>query len=61
MGMDDKLEHKAEDVQGKIKEGVGKATGDRSMETEGKAQQATADVKMAGEKVADAVKDATRR
>jgi uncharacterized protein YjbJ (UPF0337 family) len=60
MGTDDKFEHKAEEVKGAVKEGVGKATGNESLEAEGRADQASADVKQAGDKVADAVKDATR-
>jgi uncharacterized protein YjbJ (UPF0337 family) len=57
----DKAKNKIEDLGGQAKEGVGKATGDRSTEHEGKADQAKAGLKDAGEKIKDAgskVKDA---
>ncbi len=52
----DKAKNKIEDVAGKAKEGLGKATGDRSTEDEGRTDQAKADFKDAGEKVKDAFK-----
>ena len=52
----DKAKNKIEDVAGKAKEGLGKASGDRSTEDEGRADQAKADLKGAGEKVKDAFK-----
>lgn len=54
--MDDKAENKAEEMGGKVKEAVGHATDDRSMEAEGKADQAKANLKQAGENVKDAFK-----
>ncbi|MEI2766393.1 MAG: CsbD family protein [Dermatophilaceae bacterium] len=54
MGLVDKAKNVAEDVEGKVKEAVGKATGDESQEAEGKADQAKSDLKQAGEKVKDA-------
>ena len=57
MGLDDKIDNAAEDAKGKMKETTGKATDDESMEAEGKGEQATADLKDAGEKVKDAFKD----
>jgi uncharacterized protein YjbJ (UPF0337 family) len=57
MGIKDKAENKVEDLKGKGKEGAGKASGDRDLETEGKADQTSAKVKDAGEKVKDAAKD----
>jgi uncharacterized protein YjbJ (UPF0337 family) len=56
MGLDDKLGNAAEDAGGKAKEALGKGTDDRDLETEGKADQASADLKQAGEKVKDAFK-----
>lgn len=56
MGMDDKLRNMAQDAEGKAKEAVGKLTDDEKTEAEGKADQATADLKQAGEKVKDAFK-----
>src|SRR5690606_15734374 len=54
MGMDDKVEYKAEELAGKAKQAVGDATDDRSMQAEGKMDEAKADMKQAGEKVKDA-------
>ena len=52
----DKAKNKIEDAGGKAKEALGKATGDRDTEAEGKRDQAKSDLKDAGEKVKDAVK-----
>ena len=52
----DKAKHAMDDATGKAKEALGRATGDKSTENEGKADQATADLKQAGEKVKDAFK-----
>ena len=52
----DKAKNKAQKLGGKAKEAVGKLTGDKSTENEGKRDQAKANVKDAGEKVKDAVK-----
>ncbi|GEL93574.1 CsbD family protein [Cellulomonas composti] len=57
MGIGDKIEHEAEDLKGKAKEGIGKATGDHGLEAEGKVDQAKAGFEKAGEKVKDAAKD----
>ena len=54
MAFDDKVDNKAEEVGGKVKEGVGKATDDERLEGEGKADQTSANLKQAGEKVKDA-------
>ena len=56
MGADDKLSNKAEELGGKVKEGTGKATGDKDLEAEGKGDQAGANLKQAGEKVKDVFK-----
>lgn len=56
MSLADKAKNKAQSMTGKAEEKVGKATGDRSMEAEGKADQVAGDVKQAGEKLKDAVK-----
>ena len=56
MSGSDKAENKIDDLGGKAKEAVGKATGDKSTENEGRADQAKADMKDAGEKVKDAFK-----
>ena len=52
----DKTKNAIDDAAGKAKEGLGRATGDRSTENEGKKDQAKADLKNAGEKVKDAFK-----
>jgi len=56
MGADDKAENTAQDLQGKAKEAAGKLTDNEQMEAEGKGDQASSDVKQAGEKVKDAFK-----
>jgi uncharacterized protein YjbJ (UPF0337 family) len=52
----DKAKNAIDDASGKVKEGLGKATGDHDTEARGKGEQATADLKNAGEKVKDAFK-----
>jgi uncharacterized protein YjbJ (UPF0337 family) len=54
MGVDDKASNVAEDMAGKAKEAAGKVTDDEQLEAEGKADQFSADIKQAGEKVKDA-------
>jgi len=56
MGNDDKIANKTDDAMGKVKEAAGGATGNESLENEGKKDQAKSDVKQAGEKVKDAFK-----
>ena len=56
MGLDDKIDNKTEDLGGKAKEAVGKATGDDGLERQGKNDQTKSDLKQAGEKVKDAFK-----
>ena len=55
MAMGDKIKHAGEQAAGKVKEGAGKVTGDKGLETEGKTDQAVADVKQAGDKAKDAL------
>jgi uncharacterized protein YjbJ (UPF0337 family) len=43
---------------GKAKDVVGRATGDKDLETEGKAEQVVGHLKQAGEKVKDAARSA---
>jgi uncharacterized protein YjbJ (UPF0337 family) len=50
----DKVKNEMDDLEGKAKEGLGRATGDRDTEAEGRADQSKADLKNAGEKVKDA-------
>jgi len=53
----DKAKNKIEDLAGKAKETVGKATGDRDAQAEGKGDQAKSSLKDAGEKVKDAFRN----
>lgn len=57
MGLGDKISNKAQEVAGKVKEGIGGATGNERLEAEGKADQAEAKAKQAGEHVKDAASD----
>jgi uncharacterized protein YjbJ (UPF0337 family) len=52
----DKAKNMVEDAAGKAKEALGRASGDRSTENEGRADQAKSDLKQAGEKAKDAFK-----
>lgn len=52
----DKAKNKMEDLGGKAKEGLGKLTGDRDTENEGKGDQTKSSLKDAGENVKDAFK-----
>jgi uncharacterized protein YjbJ (UPF0337 family) len=56
MSATDKIKNAIEDVEGKAKEALGRATGDHSTENEGRKDQAKSDVKNAGENVKDAFK-----
>ena len=53
----DKAKNKLDDLGGKVKEAVGKVTGDKSTENEGKRDQAMSNLKDAGEKVKDAFRN----
>ena len=56
MGLDDKIGNKSEGLGGKVKEGLGKASGDENLEAEGHKDQATSKLKDAGENIKDAFK-----
>ena len=56
MGIVDKAKDKAQTAKGTVKEKVGGATDDRSMQAEGKGDKVAGNLKQAGEKVKDAVK-----
>lgn len=56
MSATDKIKNKVEDLGGQAKEAVGKVTGDKSTENEGRGDQAKSSLKDAGEKVKDAFK-----
>lgn len=56
MGLDDKINNKSEETAGKIKEGAGRATDDEQLAAEGRGDQASANLKQAGEKIKDVFK-----
>jgi uncharacterized protein YjbJ (UPF0337 family) len=56
MGFDDKVGNKADQAAGKVKETVGDATDNESMENEGRRDQSEAKLKDAVEDVKDAFK-----
>jgi uncharacterized protein YjbJ (UPF0337 family) len=57
MGKDDKVENAMDKAAGTAKEKAGQVTDDARLETEGKAEKSSADLKQAGENVKDAVRD----
>lgn len=54
MGLADKAKDKAQSMTGTAEKKIGKATGDRSLEAEGRMDETSGDLKQAGEKVKDA-------
>jgi uncharacterized protein YjbJ (UPF0337 family) len=52
----DKVKNKIEDLGGRAKEAIGRATRDHEARDEGRADQAKSSLKDAGEKVKDAFK-----
>ncbi|MEY9878415.1 MULTISPECIES: CsbD family protein [Streptacidiphilus] len=56
MSIAKKVAHKAETVKGGAKKAVGRATGDRALEAEGRTDQVKGDTKQAGAKIKDAFK-----
>jgi len=56
MGLDDKIRNAGEEMSGKAKEGLGRATDDERLEAEGKGDQTSANLKQAGENVKDIFK-----
>jgi len=56
MGNEDKISNKIDELAGKGKEALGRATGNRDLEAEGRGEQTKSNLKQAGEKVKDAFK-----
>ena len=56
MGLGKKAKNKAKVIKGRTKKHAGKATGNKRLKTEGKADVVTGNLKNAGEKVKDAFK-----
>ena len=54
MTMGDRIKHGAEEAGGKVKEATGKLTGNEELEARGRAEQAKANVKQAGDDARDA-------
>lgn len=54
MSTGDKIHNAAQNVRGKVKEGVGKVTDDERLEAEGRGDQVSSNLKQAGEKLKDA-------
>lgn len=54
MATDDKFDNKAQELTGKVKEGVGRATDDPNLEAQGRNDQTKSKLKQAGEKIKDA-------
>ena len=55
MGIVDKAKDKAQAAKGDVKEKVGQATDDRSLQAEGKGDKVAGNLKQAGEKVKHAL------
>ena len=56
MSSEDKISNKIDELAGKGKEAVGRATDDPDLVAEGKEDQARSNLKQAGEKIKDAFK-----
>jgi uncharacterized protein YjbJ (UPF0337 family) len=54
MSITKKIAHKAEAVKGGAKRALGRLTGNRRLEAEGRSDQAKGDLKQAGAKIKDA-------
>lgn len=61
MSANDKVEAKTDQAKGHVKETVGSAVGNESLEAEGRGDQAKGDVREAGEKIKDAVTNVFKR
>jgi uncharacterized protein YjbJ (UPF0337 family) len=57
MGIGDKAKHAAGKAKGKVKETTGKVTDNKDLKAKGRAEKSAADLKQAGEKGKDALKD----
>jgi uncharacterized protein YjbJ (UPF0337 family) len=57
MGAGKKVKNAADAAKGKVQEKTGDATDNRDLQAEGRAKKTKADLKQAGEKTKDALKD----
>lgn len=55
MSMEDKAQHKGQELKGAIKEGFGKLTDDKSLEVEGKLEKTAGKAKGAADELRDDV------
>ena len=60
MSNEDKISNKIDELAGRGKEALGRATDNRDLEAEGQGEQAKSNLKQAGEKVKDAFTYAAR-
>ena len=56
MSISKKIAHKAEAVKGSTKRMIGRITGNRRLQTEGRADKAKGNLKQAGAKIKDAAR-----
>ena len=56
MSAEDKIRNKVEELRGRGKAAVGRATDDPDLEAEGRAEQTSGNVKQVGEKIKDVFK-----
>jgi uncharacterized protein YjbJ (UPF0337 family) len=56
MSAEDKIRNKVEELRGKGKAAVGRATDNPDLEAEGRAEEASGNVKQVGEKIKDVFK-----
>ena len=56
MSAEDKAKDKVQVAKGKLKSAAGRASGDKDLEAEGKADRVRGNLKQAGEKLKDAAK-----
>jgi uncharacterized protein YjbJ (UPF0337 family) len=61
MSFADKMNNKARELRGRIKRNAGEVTGDRSLEAEGRAEEAGGNLRQAGEKIKDMFRGPRRR
>jgi uncharacterized protein YjbJ (UPF0337 family) len=61
MSFADKMNNKARELRGRMKRNAGEVTGDRSLEAEGRAEEAGGNLRQAGEKIKDAFRGRRRR
>lgn len=57
MSMQDKAEHKGEELKGAVKEGVGKVTGNERLEAEGMVEKNVGKVKHTADEIRDDLTD----